>query len=141
MGRVTIAGLDTYYGPIPTAFETHSKYTGNNYYIQPWWVINLNEYQRDNLILLISLILERGGLLNTLNTGDWIAEFLHMLAKPELDGTRVVPKYTLDEDDKPNISLKTAKEQLIGALAYKIKKVEDISLAEAMEKAEAYWYA
>ena len=138
MKRVTINGLENYFGPIPTAFKVDSPYATENFYIQPWWVLSLNRYQRDNLVQLLDIIITWDLLLGGFNSGDWISEILHMLAKPVLSGTNVVPKSHIDEEDHPNITYEEAVERITYQLAYKISKADDIDMDLAMEYARRY---
>jgi hypothetical protein len=136
--RVTVQGLENYFGPIPTAFDVHSPYASDRYYIEPWWVITLNKYQRDNLMQLMYMINSGETFASVFNSGDWVAEFLLALSKPMLSGTRVLPTYKLDEEDHPNVSEEAINDRLVAWLALKIKEVDDIPIREAVSKARKY---
>ena len=138
MKRVTIDGLENYFGPIPTAFKVDSPYATENFYIQPWWVLVFNRYQRDNLVQLLDIIITWDLLLGGFNSGDWISEILHMLAKPVLSGTNVVPKSHIDEEDHPNITYEESVERIVYQLAYKISKTDGITIDAAMVHARRY---
>jgi len=70
----------------------------------PIWRINLNKYQRDNLLWLL-LQIWRGDY-NELNTGDWVGEIPWLLRKLDQHGMPV-----LDETDSPNVPLPEPKEK------------------------------
>lgn len=135
--RATISGLETYYGPIPTAFEVNSKYN-KKFYISPSWVVSFSNYHRDNLLQALSLIFEGYPVLNALNTGDWLWWIMSSLAKPKLEGTRVVSSFIIDEEDHPNVTKHGIVEEMVTSLAGRIMVVDGISLEEAKDKARRY---
>jgi hypothetical protein len=138
MRRNTIQGLENYFGPIPTAFQINSPYGAGHHYIEPWWVLQINKYQRDNLLMLLRMVLDNDGPFGSMNTGDWVAEIAQMLAKPELSGTRVVPKYNLDEQDIANLGKSAIHDRILFWLADRIHKVDGVSIEIAMKAARSY---
>ena len=139
MKRVTINGLENYFGPLPTAFKLEkSPYATENYYISPWWVLAFNKYHRDNLVQLLEMVFTHSLLLGGLNTGDWVSEILQMLSKPVLSGTNVVPKMYIDEDDSPNLTADSLREKIVMRLAEKIMAVDEIEFSAALEHARRY---
>lgn len=82
------------------------------------WVLILNRYQRDNLLLLFNALgYGAKGVepFTLMNNGDWAGEILQMLAKViEVDGyfRPHMGTYTIDEDDSPNISLDELRNQV-----------------------------
>lgn len=141
MSRKTIQGLENYFGPIPTAFKINSPYGADNYHIQPWWSLILSKYQRDNLTQVLNTIQDSTSVFKVFNTGDWVSELLYMLSKPVLDGTRVIAKHKLDEEDMPNATREFINDSFIDYLATKIMHVDNISYEEALEKAQRYVHA
>jgi hypothetical protein len=73
--------------------NTYSRY----YPEYETWVIELNKYQRDNLLWLFSTISGPNAAepFTMANTGDWAGEIPYMLAKPGQSSL-------LDENDRPN---------------------------------------
>lgn len=141
MNRKTIQGLENYFGPIPTAFKIGSPYGADHHYIQPWWILYVSSYQRNNLLQLLNLILDNSGPFSSLNTGTWVYELSEMLAKPVLEGTRVVTKHTIDEDDVTNLSKFVINDKIVEWLAKKISKVDNVSMEEATRMAMEYFDA
>lgn len=138
MNRKTIQGLENYFGPIPTAFKIQSNYGAEHYYIQPWWLLILSKYQRDNLAQLLNAANNLESVISIYNTGNWIAEILYMLSKPTLSGTKVIPTHKLDEEDIPNATGNYFDGKFINYLANKIMKADKISYEEALAIAERY---
>jgi hypothetical protein len=138
MHRKTVQGLENYFGPIPTAFDIDSPYGVKRYYIQPWWILYINQYQRNNLLQLLNLVLYNKGPFGLVSTGDWVYELSEMLAKPVLDGTRVVTTHRINEDDVTNMSNATIDEKLVLWLAEKISKADGWDMESAIEQARRY---
>lgn len=62
------------------------------------WTIQLNRYQRDNLLWALQCIRDGLNPENGFNTGDWVGEIAFMLAKKD--------KFpALEGDDSPNCPL------------------------------------
>jgi hypothetical protein len=62
------------------------------------WTIQLNKYQRDNLLWALQCIRDGYRPENGFNTGDWVGEIAFMIAKKD--------KYpALDAEDSPNCPL------------------------------------
>jgi len=84
------------------------------------WALNLDKYQRDNLLFLLNLC-GAGGTkepklstdpFNIMNTGDWLGEIVWMLGKPAREDGEKTWKYTIDGDDTPNITKKELDKRL-----------------------------
>lgn len=70
------------------------------------WIIRLNRYERDNLLLLLNIIgYGDKGLspFNRLNNGDWVGQIALKLERR--DGS-----ITIDEEDHPNTSYEQIKD-------------------------------
>jgi hypothetical protein len=85
------------------------------------WVIELNRYQRDNLLWLLLACWgwNEGGVIEPLNfagTGDWVGEIPHLLMRPG----RSSP--CLDASDHPNWTHDQLREAIGYWLDQKIKK-------------------
>lgn len=72
------------------------------------WVLSLNRYQRDNLLLLLNAVGFPAGnphadpALRRYFTGDWNGEVVYMLAKPDRAEPHRPPILVVDDDDRPN---------------------------------------
>lgn len=75
------------------------------------YTLNLNDYERDNLLQLLRLIMSSQGPLSGANTGDWVGQIRWKLKDEEGPGRPNISddiflKYTQSERREPNNVLK-----------------------------------